>query len=145
VNHTYNVHLFAADCILFIHFAFVIFIVFGILLIWIGYFAGWNVVRNAKFRVCHIFAMGFVLFESVISMICPLTLWENRLRIKGEGEWQYDATFMHEWIHTLLYYDFSAQTFTIIYTMVFFFILFAFWIIPPEFKKQKQKLRNNSS
>ena len=54
-----------------IHFLFVAFVVLGFIFIWIGYFTKQKFARNAKFRICHILAMGIVLCESLIGMICP--------------------------------------------------------------------------
>ena len=79
----YNRYLLAADTILVVHFAFVAFVVLGFILIWIGFVLKFKFIRNIKFRVCHICAMGIVLVESLIGMICPLTEWENMLRVKG--------------------------------------------------------------
>ena len=43
-----------AHVVLVIHFAFVSFVVVGLLLTWIGYFLSWSFVRNFYFRAAHI-------------------------------------------------------------------------------------------
>lgn len=53
-----------ADTILVIHFAFVLFVVFGLVLILIGLLARWSWIRNRKFRIAHLAAVGFVVLQA---------------------------------------------------------------------------------
>ncbi len=136
----YNKYLLAADVILLMHFAFVAFVVIGFLFIWIGHFAKIKFAGNAKFRICHILAMGVVLCESLLGMICPLTEWENILRMKGGEGRIYETSFMKEWVHKIMFFDFSEGTFTVIYVLFFALVLLTFWMIPPEsiFKRNRE-------
>lgn len=127
----YNRYLFAADAILVTHFAFVAFVVLGLAFIWAGYFAGLGAVKNVKFRVCHLLAMGVVLCQNLLGRICPLTEWENSLRIRGGQGQIYETSFMREWIHRIMFFDVSGQAFAVIYTVFFLLILLTFWKIPP--------------
>ena len=137
-----NKYLLAADAILLVHFAFVAFVVLGFLLIWIGYILKSGFIKNAKFRLCHILAMGIVLVESLIGMICPLTEWENILRIKGGEGKEYTSSFIKEWIHRIMFYEFREQTFLVIYILFFALLFFTFWFIPPKLKtKRKQRIK----
>ena len=136
-----NKYLLAADLVLLAHFAFVAFVVIGFVFIWIGHFAKIKFSRNAKFRICHVLAMGMVLCESLVGMICSLTEWENALRIKGGAGQVYETGFMKEWVHKIMFFDFSERTFVIIYLSFFALILLTFRIVPPEsiLKRNKQK------
>jgi len=131
----YSKYLLAADVILLIHFVFVAFVVLGFISIWIGYFTKQKFVRNAKFRICHILAMGIVLCESLVGMLCPLTEWENYLRVKGGQGQVYETSFMKEWIHKIMFFDFSELTFVIVYALFFVLILLTFRVIPLDLKK----------
>ena len=128
----YSKYLLAADAILLMHFAFVLFVVLGFVFIWIGHFAKQKFARNAKFRICHILAMGIVLCESLFGTICPLTKWENDLRVRGGEGHVYDTSFTQEWVHRIMFFDFSEQTFTAIYALFFALIVLTFWVIPPQ-------------
>lgn len=140
MSRGYNKYLLAADGILLMHFAFVAFVVLGFAFIWIGHFAKRKFARNAKFRICHILAMGFVFCESLCGTICPLTEWENDLRVRGGQGEVYETTFMREWIHRIIFYDFSERTFIVMYAVFFALILLTFWMIPPELTlRRKQK------
>jgi hypothetical protein len=121
-----------AEAILLLHFAFVLFVVLGFLLVWIGYFAGWSFVRNPWFRVAHLLAMGVVVAESVYGVICPLTTWEADLRAKaGEGP-TYGGSFIQHWVHRVMFFEISERTFTLIYVVFFALIVLSFVIVRPR-------------
>ena len=143
MNPAYSKYLLAADVILLIHFLFVAFVVLGFIFIWIGYFTKQKFARNAKFRICHIVTMGIVLCESLIGMICPLTEWENYLRVRGGQDQVYETSFMKEWLHKIMFFDFSELTFVIVYALFFALILLTFRVIPPDLKKPAKRQSAN--
>ncbi len=51
-----GVYSLLADAILVTHFAFVVFVVFGFLLILVGLLARWSWIHNRKFRITHLVA-----------------------------------------------------------------------------------------
>ena len=126
-----NLYTLLADFILVVHFAFVAFVVAGFIVIWIGYFLRWPFVRDLRFRLVHLLAMGFVLGESLLGFICPLTTWEEQLRVRAGGE-SYAGSFIKHWLGRLLFYDLSEQTFTVIYGGFFLFVVLTFWIVRPR-------------
>ncbi len=143
MNPAYSKYLLAADVILLIHFLFVAFVVLGFIFIWIGYFTKQKFARNAKFRICHILVMGIVLCESLIGMICPLTEWENYLRVRRGQDQVYETSFMKEWLHKIMFFDFSELTFVIVYALFFAVILLTFRVIFPDFKKPAKRQSAN--
>lgn len=110
-----------ADLILIVHFAFVLFVTSGLLLIWAGAARGWHWVRNFGFRVAHLAAICFVAVEAMIGMACPLTVWEAALR--GAPA---DKSFVARWLHGLLFYSFPDWVFTAAY-VVFALAVAATW------------------
>ena len=133
----YNWYLLAADAVLIIHFLFICYIVFGLFFIWIGHYLKLRIVKNLTFRISHISAMGFVLCESQVGMICPLTEWENLLRVKGGEEVRYEISFIAELFHKIIFYNFSMRTFIITYFIFFALMLISFRIVPPDKGKGK--------
>ena len=93
-----NFYAIVSDLILAIHFAFVAFIVLGVVVIWLGYFCGWSFVRRLRFRVLHLLAMGIVLLECCAGLVCPLTQWEDQLRLRAGQETTLDQSFMQRWV-----------------------------------------------
>jgi len=104
-----------ADTLLVIHFAFVVFVVFGFILILVGQLARWPWVHNRKFRFTHLAAIGIVVLQAWFGQLCPLTLWENELRRRA-GQSGYTETFVEHWLHEVLFYQAEPWVFTTIYT-----------------------------
>jgi hypothetical protein len=100
----------AADALLVLHFAIVVFIAGGLILTWIGAALGWGWVRNPWFRYLHLGAIAFVALEALAGMACPLTVWENALRGGARAE-----SFIGRWVRHLLYHDAPDWVFTACY------------------------------
>ncbi len=127
-----------ADAVLLLHFAYVAFVVVGLLTVWAGYFLRWNFVRNFSFRLAHLASMGVVVLESVFGVTCPLTTWEQRLRVLA-GDGQYDQTsFLQYWVHRILFYRASAEVFLIIYVVFFAALLLSLWVVKPRWPTDRR-------
>lgn len=127
-----NIYSFLSNLVLLVHFAFVTFIVGGLIVIWIGYLCGWSFVRSHRFRLAHVLAMAVVLIESLLGMVCPLTLWEDQLRMRAGQEQNYGESFMQHWVGRILFYDLGPGAFTVLYIIVFSLIVLTFWLVPPR-------------
>jgi hypothetical protein len=119
----------AADAILLIHFLFVLFIVGGLALTWIGAWHGWLWVRSIAFRLAHLAAMVFVASESLMGMACPLTLWEDALRGMNGGAAS-EKSFIARWVHQLLFYSAPEWVFTVLYVAFALIVAVTFWFVP---------------
>ena len=119
-------HATLADAVLVVHFAYVTFVVGGLLLIWAGYAAGWRWVRNWWFRAAHLAAITFVAVETVLGFVCPLTLWEDALRNRT-GE----VGFIERWLHRLLFYDFPAWVFIVAYVLFAALVAATWFLVSP--------------
>lgn len=124
------VYLLAADALLVAHASFVAFVVFGLVLILVGKFLGWEWVRNRIFRIAHLLAIGVVVLQSWIGVICPLTTWEMALRERA-GDVTYEGSFIANWLDKLLYYQAPVWVFAMCYTTFAAAVVFAwFWVRP---------------
>jgi hypothetical protein len=121
-----------AEIVLVLHFAFVLFVVAGLLVTWIGYFARWRFVRNPWFRTAHLVAMGVVVAESVFGIICPLTNWEAALRLRAGEDPAYAGSFIQHWVHRVMFFEISEQTFTFVYIAFFALIVLSFVVVRPR-------------
>jgi hypothetical protein len=121
-----------ADSILILHFAFVAFVVIGLFLIWVGWFRRWRFVRNFWFRLAHLLAMGVVAAESLAGIVCPLTAWENQLRLLAGGGERYAGSFVQHWLHRVMFYEASESTFTILYLLFFTAVVLSLWLVKPN-------------
>src|SRR5260370_723437 len=69
-----------AATIVVIHLLIMVFITAGLPLIYIGAARRWRWIRDWRWRVTHLAAIGLVAAESLAGIVCPLTLWEDALR-----------------------------------------------------------------
>lgn len=120
-----------ADLVLIVHFAFVAFVVVGLLLIWVGGWRDWRLVRNVWFRAAHLAAIGLVAAESLAGIVCPLTTWENALRSRAGAGGAYEGSFVQHWLHRFLFYEANERTFTIIYVLFLAAVLASLWFVNP--------------
>ena len=127
----------AADAIVVIHFAFVLFVLIGQLLIMVGALAGWNWIRNLKFRLIHLGSILFVVAESLLGIVCPLTTLEKWLRDQA-GETSYEGDFIASWVHDALFFEAEAWVFTVCYTLFGLLVLLTFLFPPPRRKPSVQ-------
>lgn len=116
-----------ADLILALHFAFVLFVVGGLALVWIGAAAGWRWVRNFWFRTAHVAGILFVAAESVAGVLCPLTVWEDALRGRDA-----EKSFIARWVHYLMFYDLPERVFTLVYCLFAAAVIATWWWVRPR-------------
>jgi len=121
-----------ADVVLVIHFTFVLFVVGGLALIWVGAAAGWHWVRSFRFRVAHLAAICFVALEAPLGMVCPLTEWEDALRGARTG-----TSFIAHWIRLILFYNFPNWVFTTAYVMFALIVAATWWWVRPRRSSRK--------
>jgi len=121
-----------ADLILILHFAFVAFVVAGLLVILVGWLCRWQFVRNFWFRLAHLLAIGVVAAESLAGFVCPLTIWENNLRLLAGGGQRYQGSFVQHWLHRLMFFEASESTFTILYILFFTAVALSLWLVKPR-------------
>ena len=125
-----------ADLVLVVHASFVAFVIVGLLLIWIGQLRCWAFVRNFWFRVAHLAAIGVVAAESLAGFVCPLTTWEDRLRLLAGGEQRYAGTFIQHWLHQVIFFDLNERVFTIAYVVFFLAVALSLWFVPPRWPRR---------
>lgn len=84
----------AADLTVVVHFAFIIFVIFGALL----------VRKYPGLKYAHWVSLGYGLLVEVFNWYCPLTLLEQYLRDRG-GRHAYDRSFLVHYLDRLIYWD----------------------------------------
>ena len=127
----------AADLTLYVHVGFVVFVVLGLILILLGGALGWSWVRSPRFRWAHLAAIGVVVLQAWLGVLCPLTLLEMELRERAG-----DATyaFIAHWADRLLFYQAPEWVFTLIYTL-FAAVVLSSWLLvrPRPFRRAKPR------
>ena len=136
--------LLLADLVLVVHVAFIAFVIVGLILTWIGWLRRWGWVRNLWFRLAHLAAIGVVAAQALFGIICPLTLWEDELRLLAGGEGRYAGSFIQHWLHQLIFFQAEGYVFTIAYVAFFLAVALSFWVIPPRRATQKHPESGNA-
>jgi hypothetical protein len=123
-------YLLAADAVLLLHVLFVVFVVVGLLLVLAGRLLSWEWVRNWWFRVIHLGAIGVVVLQAWLGVICPLTRLEMYLRDKA-GDTTYGGSFVSHWLEAILYYRAPAWVFAVAYTLFAIVVVMSWvWVRP---------------
>jgi hypothetical protein len=124
-------YLFLADAMLVLHAMIVFFNVGALPVIWLGYLRGWRFVRNFYLRMGHLVLIGFVTAETVFGAICPLTTWEDQLRLRAGADARYEGGYVAHWLHRLIFFDCDQKYFIAGY-VVFFVLVVAtlVWVWP---------------
>lgn len=134
-----DINLLLADLILIAHVLFVLFAVFGFLLIVFGRFVGWTWIYNRTLRILHLLAITFVVLQAWLGRLCPLTVWENALRFRA-GQGAYEESFIQHWLQRLLYYDAEPWVFGMVYTVFGVFVFAATMIDWGKIGRPRDKL-----
>lgn len=127
-----------ADIILLIHFAIAFFIVCGFFFP-IPYKLNWNFAKNYYVRLIHILLITVVFIETLIGIICPLTIFENLLRSSYDTK-----SFISKWFGSLLFWDISINYFILIYFICFLWTLFIWFYYPPNKRKLENEKKRES-
>lgn len=120
----------AAELVLVTHWLFVLFVVGGLLLIWLGKVWNWRWVRHRGFRWLHLAAIGVVVAQSWLGQICPLTRLEQWLRQEAEQS-GFQGSFIAHYLNQWLYFQAPWWAFVLAYTGFGLLVLFTWWYIPP--------------
>jgi hypothetical protein len=92
-----------ADAVMLVHFAFVLFVMFGSLFVLRWPWMAW----------IHAPAVSWGLTVEMAGLVCPLTPLESRLRLLG-GESGYTEDFLSHWLLMVLYPDFLTRRLQIV-------------------------------
>jgi hypothetical protein len=127
-NQSYQ---FLANAVLIAHFGVVLFIVAGLMLILLGGGLGWRWVRNFWFRVTHLAAITYVVAESWLEIVCPLTVLEQWLRERAQLT-LHEGDFIAFWLGKLLFYQASPWVFVTLYSLFALMVIGSWVIVRPR-------------
>ncbi|MDD2751081.1 DUF2784 domain-containing protein [Acidithiobacillus sp.] len=125
--------LLLAQTILVIHLAVITFNIFGLVVIPIGAWRGWPWVRIFWWRALHLGALFVVAIQAVLGRACFLTIWQSQLQ-QAAGEQGYQQPFIQTWIDHLLFWNLPILFFSTIYVLVWIYVLFLWWRVPPRWR-----------
>lgn len=121
----------AADVIVIVHMAYVMTVVLGLPITWIGILLKRPWARNFWWRCGHLAMILIVVFEAWVGITCPLTDWEFHLR-ELAGQETYRGAFIANCIHDCLFFDATPMTLAICYSIFGLLVLVSFIVAPPR-------------
>jgi hypothetical protein len=119
----------AADCVIFIHFLWIAFVILG--------FPVFLYLNWPRWRVFHLVSLIAMVIMQLTHTICPLTHLEAYLKSKGTSARVYPGKFTIETIEKLIYVeDLTLEKIT--YATIIFLtaVVTSFWIRPIHIKKR---------
>jgi hypothetical protein len=116
-----------ADFVLIVHFLYILFVVGSLPVIWLGAWLRLTFVSNCWFRYLHLAAILWVVIESLMGVVCPLTAWENTLR-----QVETDTSFIQQWLHQIIFYDVPESMLTAVYILFAGLVVMTFKWVPPN-------------
>lgn len=120
-----------ANAVLVAHAGVVLFIVAGLVLVLMGGHLRWRWVRNFWFRVLHLAAIVYVVAESWLGIICPLTDLEQWLRERA-GQPVHDGDFIAFWLGKLLFYQAEPWVFIAAYSAFALLVIYGWIAVRPD-------------
>ncbi len=126
-----DIYSFLADLILVCHTLFIVFVLAGFILILMGLGLKWTWIKNFWFRLAHLLAIIGVIVWPLTGRICPLTIWESRLRTAAGGR-SHTGGFLQHYIHQFIYYDFPLWVFSILYLLFGMLVIIVWLVRPPQ-------------
>ena len=123
----------AADALVVIHLGYVAYIVLGLSAILLGVWRNWRWVRNPWFRTTHLAAILLVVFELILKLNCPLTLWEMKLRAFA-GQTVTEVSFLQRLMAFLLMGSAPGWLIAMMYFVFAIAIMAAFAMAPPRWR-----------
>jgi hypothetical protein len=115
-----------ADAILVAHLAVIAFNVAGLIVIPLGAWLGWGIVRVGWLRLLHLALLAIVAAQALAGRACILTIWQNEFT----GNRQVPEPMIMHWIDRVIYWNLPIWVFALIYSFVFLYVVALSVFIP---------------
>jgi hypothetical protein len=119
-----------ADSILFIHFAWIVFMLWGFILTLRG-FSHKEFFERWVFRALHFIGIAYVSTLAIMGRYCPLTIWENALRAKYDPALTYPGSFIIYYLERFVYPEVNPLIIVTPTALIALFTVAVFIIKPP--------------
>lgn len=120
-----------ADSIVIIHFAWILFMLWGFILTLRGFFHK-EFFERWLFRTLHLLGIVYVGLLAVLRQYCPLTILENALRKKYSPHLTYPGSFIIHYLQRLVYPDIQPLMILIPTMIIAIFAILVFIFRSPK-------------
>jgi Protein of Unknown function (DUF2784) len=115
-----------AEAILALHLMIIAFNIAGLIIIPIGAWLGWRLVRVAWLRLLHLAMLAVVAAQALAGRACILTVWQNSLT----GNRQVPQPMIMHWVDQVIYWSLPMWVFAALYGAVFLYVLGLSVLVP---------------
>lgn len=115
-----------AEAILAVHLVVIAFNVAGLIVIPIGAWRGWRLVRIFWLRLLHLALLAVVAGQALAGRACFLTLWQDELTGRAAAA----PPLIMRFVDRLIYWDLPMWVFTAIYVAVFLYVVALSLLVP---------------
>lgn len=115
-----------ANAILAVHLAVIAFNVAGLIVIPLGAWLGWRIVRIGWLRLLHLGLLAVVAAQALAGRACILTIWQNELT----GNRQMPEPMVMQWVDRVIYWNLPVWVFALIYSLAFLYVVALVVFIP---------------
>ena len=115
-----------ANAILTVHLAVIAFNVAGLIVIPLGVWLGWRIVRIGWLRLLHLGLLAVVAAQALAGRACILTIWQNELT----GNRQMPEPMVMQWVDRVIYWNLPVWVFALIYSLAFLYVVALVVFIP---------------
>jgi hypothetical protein len=122
-----------ADLTVGLHVAYVACVFFGLVVILLGRALGWRWVTNRWFRGVHLFLIVAVVIRTMLTPVCPLTVWEEDFAARARTE-GIERSAVGLFLHNLIHPNWPIWVFPILYVAFALLIVSAFWLVPVRWR-----------
>jgi Protein of Unknown function (DUF2784) len=102
-----------------LHLGIIAFNVAGLIVIPVGAWRGWRIVRIAWLRLLHLALLVIVTAQALAGRACILTIWQNDLTGLGQPA----QPMIMRWLERLVYWHWPMWGFAVMYSGVFLYVL----------------------
>ncbi len=117
-----------AGLVLAVHFAVILFNLFGLVAIPVGGWRHWSFVRAPVWRYLHIISLGLVAVQAALGRACFLTIWQDALT----GGAPASEPLIARTVDALIYWPIPIWVFAVGYLLIFAYALALMWIVRPR-------------
>lgn len=119
-------HAALAEAILVLHLTVILFNVAGLIVIPLGAWLGWRIVRIAWLRLLHLALLAVVAAQALAGRACILTIWQSELAGRGAVP----SPLIERFADGLIYWNLPLWVFIWLYVAAFLYVVALVVLVP---------------
>ena len=122
---------FAANAVLYLHFAVVLFNIFWLAAVPLGAWRGWEFVRSFWWRAAHLASLAVVALQVLLGRLCFLTDLQDYFTQRAGGL-DADPSLLTRVVTQAVYWPLPPWSFLVLYVLAAGFAVLLWFAVPPR-------------